>query len=373
MPNKNISKWIYVILFLIIILFLYFMIKNKINNNTVKEDNKNNLIQTKWYIPDGDKSLINIYEDENKTITFSKDYSLENYELKNTYLCTSINCKYFDYYYKNSYVIIYDDNYLIYDYKNNRALDLELDKKIYNNIYFCGYKNKVYGLMISNSDNLFAYYSLKENKFLTDFKYDIVLDNENILYKENKIIVKSSNKEDTNYYVINLDNNKILLSSKNEMSVFNNKDYIYYKVKYNLDDKFYFEIYNDDFELVFGDIKYNLFSVSKDGNLVVKNEDDSFSLYTKNGNLIKSSKNYKKILNIVNDYVILIDTDDYLKLVNNDGNVVTKYGKIEDNYVYNYDLSYIDENIIYIIFNNGDINQVKCYYNLSSMEFGNLD
>ena len=113
-----------------------------------------------------------------------------------------------------------------------------------------------------------------------------------------------------------------------------------------------------------------MFSSTKSGNLVVRNSDESFSIYTKEGILVKKSKNYKKVLLILNDYVIIKDTDDYLKIVNTDGSLLAKYAKLQDNSYLDMSLSGFyksGETLIYLFVNKDD-GIIRYSYNIKTKE-----
>ena len=79
--------------------------------------------------------------------------------------------------------------------------------------------------------------------------------------------------------------------------------------------------------------------------------------------LIKNSKKYDKVCFLIKDYAVVID-DNYLKIVNYDGNVLAKYDNMS-NYSLNYDASgwkkIDDKEGIYLVILN-EKNEEKEYY-----------
>ncbi len=380
--NIKISKLIHVILFLIIIITMFTFFDNKPSDDKDKKSvNSNSYLMEKWYTPDGSTNKISIYKDSSDatflTYENNNDALPLDYSLIASYECENLNCNFYGVYNKKNYVIIHDGYYLVYDYKNNKALKLDLPKEeYYKEIFFCGYKDNIYGLAISNFNGLFSYYSLNKKEFLTEFKYDYLLSGENILFKKDRFIAMMSDGNDETYYVIDSNDNNILLSSSKKISYFSNKEHVYYINEYVLNDKCSYEIYNSNFKLLLDGKRYSSFAVSGSGNLALKNDDESFGIYTKTGKLIKVSKRYYKILKVINDYVIVIDNDGYLKLVNYDGNVVAKYEKMQGSYVFKDELSGFDNglnSVIYLIFevnNDSKTDTLKYYYDTKTKEKG---
>ena len=169
-------------------------------------------------------------------------------------------------------------------------------------------------------------------------------------------------------YVVNYNTDKEIKESEAYLGSFGNGKEIYYFEDYG-DIERNAIIYDRDFNKVL-DGSYDLFSSTKSGNLVVRNNDESFSIYTKEGKLVKKSKNYKKVLLILNDYVIIKDTDDYLKIVNTDGSLLAKYAKLQDNSYLDMSLSGFyksGETLIYLFVNKDD-GIIRYSYNIKTKE-----
>lgn len=324
-----------VIVFVVIALLSFMFLKPK---TIVKKDIKKNTNEEKWYEPIGDKSKIDVYliDDEPTILDENEDHSYidDTYVLKNTYLCNSENCIHYGYYKNASYVIIKDgDKYLIYDYENNRALELNLSNALYKTIELCGYKNKVYGLSISDINDKFAYYSLSSKMFESSFIYDYISNDNGVLFANDMFIASSYYDDKTENYVVSAKTKDVLYTSQDEIYAFGTKKNVYYAKNFTEENIVMSEIYNDSFKLLLDGKRYQSFTSNNDGNLIVINDDNTFSMYNSNGTFIKSSKTYKRIVKLCDDYVIVIDNDDYLKLIDYDGNLKAKFIKIEENHI----------------------------------------
>ena len=381
--KNNIKKLIFIIILVLVIFIIINTISikkqnkgNKDEKNITKEDKE------KWKISYGTSPGIMVYENENlvTTIKEGETSNLDGLSFKNTYKCVKEDCKVYDTYYNKKYVLIKDDGYLIYNYKNDLYKSIMLDNMDYNEVSFCAYNNKVYGLFVLNNNGLYAFYSLKDEAFTTDFLYSYINNDNNIIFTKNYFIgaIKSYD-ESLKYYIVNFKTGEKLIESDVMLGAFGNNKYVYYYKNYSNDLNIDAEIYDSNFNLMFDGKRYYDLGVSKAGNIAVSNY-DSFSVYNKNGSLIKTSKNYKQIIIIFNDYVVLVDNDDYLKIVDYDGTVVAKFIKLTDNYVFHKESSKIiykeDKTIINLMFENKDLQVgvkgyiVWCYYVLDNGNSG---
>ena len=327
-------RWIAISIsvFIIIILLFSFLRLKKANTHETNELTTKNV--DRWYEPTGDLSSLDIYVSENEVILSKPEDNItdldESFVLKNKYMCSTKECGYYGTY--KNYVIIKDGKYLIYDFNKNKALDLNLPDAIYNNIEICGYKDKIYGLSISNVNDEYAYYSLGDEEFKTEFKYGNINSFENISFTKNLIITSEYQEKNVLNTALNIKTGKIKFSSVQPIYFFGNKKHIYLARNYAEGEGINAEIYNENFKLLFDGQRQNLFTTSTDGNLIVVNEDNTFSMYNYEGTFIKVSKKYKEIVMLNEDYLAVIDNDNYLKLVNFDGNLIAKFILMDDKY-----------------------------------------
>lgn len=361
--NKKYIKLLIALIGIFAFCFICFIFIAKVNRKTISNTNPSTITTTKqnnnnekWVMPQGSANKVYIYgyEDIIVGITENEESYIKddlNYKVLASYDCKEIDCKAYGSYYKKNYIIIKDDGYYIYNYKKNKALKLKLPDALYNTINFLGYADDIYGLSISNINDLYSCYSLEDEKFITMFKYSMINNYDNISFVNDRFIASAINNNKEKYYVVDMKNGKELWEVDEPLISFGNGKHIYFGKEYGDGLVSSIEIYNDKYKKI-SDNKYNLYGVDKNGNLAVIDKVGIFSLYNKEGKLIKNSKLYKEIGIIFNDYIAVIDTDNYLKLVDYDGNVVANFVKLESDYTFYPSLAYEeiskDKKIIYL-------------------------
>ena len=87
------------------------------------------------------------------------------------YACESFDCKVMGINENNNTVIIEDDRYLLFDYINNTYKELDIPVDNYEVM------NYVDNYVYIKKNGKYSIYSIKDNKFLTDFVYDGIKDN----------------------------------------------------------------------------------------------------------------------------------------------------------------------------------------------------
>ena len=328
------KRWITIGICVIVITILLFSFSRLKQIKTTNNDKPITKEASKWYKPSGKETSLDVYVSDSEVILFKPEDDSsridDTFVKKNTYLCSNKDCGYYGIY--KNYVVINDGKYLIYNFNKNLALDLNLPEAVYNTIEICGYKNKLYGLSISNINDKYAYYSIIDNKFKTEFKYGFIYNDENVSFSKDLIIVSDYEENNIINTALDINTGKTKFSSKEPIYFFGNKKHFYLARNYAEGESINAEIYNEKLKLLFDGHKQNLFTTSTDGNLIVVNEDNTFSMYNFEGTFIKTSKKYKEIVMLYNDYIAVIDNDNYLKLVNFDGNVSAKFIMMEDKY-----------------------------------------
>ena len=248
-----------------------------------------------WYTPIGKAKTLNFYSSSDNSFVSTEDTL--NEKLIGKYQCYSDNCKVYSGSVDTNEVIIYDEDYIIYDCMQEQAKKLHLNE--FSSINFLVYNYKSYFLQVFNEYGFFAIYSLEKNEFVTDFKYMTLVSENSVSLKYNKLIAKIDDKN----ILINLENGEELFETTNDFNTIENDKYIYYYEKkedgYN--------IYNSNIKMLFELKTDAIFSVSKSGNLVIKNDDETFSMYNNKGVLIKNSKKYDKVSFLIKDYEVVID------------------------------------------------------------------
>ena len=233
--NKKYIKLLIILIGIFVFCFICFVFIAKGNKKTSSNTNtspvttaKQNNLKQNWVMPQGDANKVYIYgyEDIVVGITENEESYIKNdlnYKVIASYDCKEIDCKAYGSYYKKNYIIIKDDSYYIYNYKKNKALKLNLPDALYNTITFLGYVDEVYGLSISNINDLYSYYSLKEEKFITTFKYSMINNYENISFANNRFIASIYENNKEKYYVIDMKTGQELWQSDEPLVSFGNK------------------------------------------------------------------------------------------------------------------------------------------------------
>ena len=305
-------------------------VKNPIEEETKKEEeSKEEDTKEKTNV------YINFYKmnDSDYILNYSSNgYSQNNYETSEynkvgSYYCYSYNCKFKDGVF-DKVLIFDDDKYILYDINKKTEEVINLDVDSSNDIRFYIDDNKIYGLQVSKNYK-YAYYDLQTNKYLTDFKYSgfnsdgAIKFNKIIAYIYDDSIDGPYSKSD--YYLINMKNGKVEMEEKGLSSftarVLNNHLYYSKKVYSDYIESVGFDIYNEKLEKIADNIKH--FGLMNNGNIMLENN-NGFDIYNSKGELIKTSKQYTKVMLIVDNYVAVLD-DGYLKLINSDEEEVAKF------------------------------------------------
>lgn len=389
---------IFIIALILALLFIYF-----INNKPAKKKSKIIITTTKkeqrnWITPSGTAGTIDFYYNELNNYIYGykpedvigKDYLLQNSTKLGTYNCTNANCKVMEEISLSTYKIVYDGQYYYYDIKNNKSKKLNLSyDSAYNEMSVINNDDNIIGIYVCKNNNIFAIYDEQKERFVTDFIYSQVDINPEITNQGYILVTKQSDTSTDK----SINNDSILLDYKNNykpvfevknayLSLISNNDFVYYKSYIMAESKAV--IYNSKFKKILNGDEYNLTGISEKGNIAVSNNGDTtFSVYNDNGTLIKKSKVYNNVEVISNDYVVVIDTDNYLKIVDYDGNVVAKFIEMTDNYKLHYLLSgwYTTDNKngIYVVVENKNIEYgtkgsgLEYYYIPSTKEKGVIE
>ena len=251
--------------------------------------------------------------------------------------------------YKNYYIFKDDDKYFEYNIIDDTATTLPLENKEYEYINYISYSDKLYGYIFKEDNDKLSFYSLKDKKItlkdipadqidyfnLSDCSKASLIDNNIVI---NNILYNYSTKEiihDFNSQLLPIDIDDYE-GEKYSIVSYGNEKAIYYFASnegYSDDENVY--IFNENFELMFSGQKFIMYDVTDDGNLILVDETPeydptTYKIYDKEGKLIFTSKKYNSIVTLSNGYIAVVDADDYLKLLDYDGNLVTKIVKITD-------------------------------------------
>lgn len=267
-----------------------------------------------------------------------------------TYTCKSLDCKTITYSYN---ILIKDsDGYHLINPKTKKEIATKLDYSKYERIDIVDSNSTVYGFVLNDK----YFYSVKSNKNtieINDKKEYFVVNYTG--YPLNVILVQDSEAGITHLYDMgngNLTHTFNTIYSVNKLQLFG-KDYII------TESDEYYSIYTSDFKLVFD--KVLNYKVTNDKLYIIfADKINNYYAYDNNFNVIFESKSYKMVDQFVEDYVIVIDNEDYLKLINIDEVDVHTFVKLNDNMIYHNLLSgYYEENNkngIYVVVEDDTLN-----------------
>ena len=379
LSKKNLTFLMFIILIIICLIILLVLKNNK--ENSANKEPVENAEEDKWYVPGGDVTKIDFYYNElDGYFTFDKEGENTfdndpNYKILGTYNCSTSTCQSFGSNVPDDEVIILDGKYLIYNYKENKAYDLNLPNANYSSIEFLSYEGKDYGLSVSNINGMYAFYSLEQEAFTTDFKYTNIFNFETAGLVKGNISTVINNGDEIKYYIVSYKDGNVIKDSNFYLGSFGNGKNVYYYENYEMNSGYDAVIYDDEFNDILDGNRFTLFAVTESGNLVAKQaEENSFSIYNKTGTLVKKSKDYKDVSILLNDYAAVIDNDDYLKIIDVDANVVSKCMKMDETLIINDKLSGVrkkdDEDGIFVRVSDINDKQYECFYMLDSKEKG---
>jgi len=260
-------------------------------------------------------------------------YSLGN---KKSYNFTEVFNRYDN---SDTYYIANEEGYFAFNIINNSFTELPFSKADYEDVNPVSYKGKLYGYILHKSeDNSYDFYSIKDKKItitglaesgspgVETLQNNIIIDNKLYDFSTGEILHDFSTNFETDetaedYY-------------GTSTSALGNIKGIYYSINTDAIDGYYGFLLNKDFNVLFNGKTYDTsdVGVTSNGNLIIRNEDENsesttFSMYDKTGVLVSKSKTYKEVLGVYENYIAVVDTDNYLKLVDSDGSVVAKFVK----------------------------------------------
>lgn len=290
--KRNIFKGICLALVLIVIVLVAYIVNDKLksnkdDNNTDKKKINTNQTNDGWYEPTGTAKELNLYKTIADYGTNIRETEKENYddlnnikvEKVNTYKCNNEDCKLFsNYNYSERIVLIKDGDYVIYNFKTNKAKKLDLGKYVGKVNYIddiTGEYGEI-GIFVNDAGKK------------TYFEFSIVSDMGNYLLglidEENNIIVMLKDeeiKDENSWYSSDMSGAK----------------------------------YFDD-----GSVYYI------EGNRYVKYDPETKKL---------EKSNYYHNMVLINEkgYIVVVDNDNYLKVLDKKGKELAKLTKINDDIV----------------------------------------
>ena len=354
------KKKILIIIFILIVVLLgvlgyKYKFSSKPSNTESVESNepkeKRELLKNaNWLTPNGEEGELEIYHYSNYDY-YSSDYypdSTDKPDKTYTFKCKNADCEILVVESDLKAAIIRDDKEIdVFDFINNKYAALNLEFEDFENVFTSYYDGEIIGLITSknygtteDTDYKQSFYIIDKDEYLKDsngnnYMFDYFSSGLARELSLGKIIAYNYDTE-TNI----VDTSIINVKDGSVYKKFNEENAIFYTAIGN-NGKVYFEkanqmqldsiaIYTKDFKEISKEPKkYSAFS---NGNLVLTTDNKTFKIYGENGEELKTSKEYKSIINIIEDYIIVLDKDDYIKLVNKDEKEITKITKKEKNY-----------------------------------------
>ncbi|MBO5096059.1 MAG: hypothetical protein J6B98_04215 [Bacilli bacterium] len=313
--------------------------KTKNNKYYKHEDIKQNLIlkSDKYYI----------YEDIEVDYPYLKisDIELnENYlEKVGEYKCDNKNCSYITY--SGDFVLFDDYGLVAYNYKTKKVQELKYygDAKATELVA----DNKIYGLIVEKDYN-YGYYSLEKSKYIIPIKESI-----SIYYDASYGYIEIRGEE---WEIIDPCGNKY----KPEISKLSNvegTDFYYYTYYCGMEDCLY-KFFTKDGNEIAKDKTFYGYTITNNKEILLidtKNEEQAnFEIYDSNANNIYTSKEYKSVHHLnYEDYLAVIDTDNYLKLINSKEEILATFTEMTEEKYFHDMISgwyeYDNKNGIYLV------------------------
>lgn len=210
----------------------------------------------------------------------------------------------------------------------------------------CSYFNVVtadgdiLGYSVQNKSGLSAFYSLKDEKYLTDFELNNIYATNSRDYIAVSIPVDSTeenNGYDYKYGILNLKTGEIFgfdrTHGKVAMSVDAGGNSTFFRASDHFDTMSGYYVYTEDMTLI-SEETFSHTSVTADGNLLAipyhkYDKPTQFRVYSKNGELIKTSREYDRVLFVCRDWIYAADNGK-LCLFDADENLVVEFAEWSD-------------------------------------------
>ena len=227
-------------------------------------------------------------------------------KLKVTIKTETDNVEY--YFTKNNYFAYSDNGFIkIYDRKLGKSINTQLLIGNYEVRDICISDNGIKGIILKANDYI-EFYSIRQSKTIYEKKY------------------KNMNYVIDNYLTVNDSNKALLLSSEEEKVILsqntNNKDDKYMSIgknyiglDYKVNESIHRIAYNLDLKEI--DREYDKYTETTDGRLMVS-KDNIVYIYNKDGSMNKRIDTYPVILDIVNDYLLIVQNENIYLIDLND-------------------------------------------------------
>lgn len=283
------------------------------------------------------------YDDEYYNIRISDtEINEENVKKVGEYKCDSKDCNYITH---NGNYILFDDFGLVaYDYKKNKTHELnypEIDYRVEQLVA----DDKIYGIIVEN-DGKYGYYSFELDKYV------IPMSEKNFLYYDSAGFIENRGDERD---IVDLQGNKFV-PDISKLENIEGTDFYYYTYYCGIEDCLY-KFYNKNGNSLADDKEIWDYTITDSKEIILFDENDNtrFEIYNSSGLLTYTSKNYKSVYHLwnVEDYLAVIDTDNYLKLINSKEEVIATFTEMTEEKYFHDMISgwyeYDNKNGIYLV------------------------
>lgn len=275
-----------------------------------------------------------------------------NSVLYSIYECTTDECEYLNND-SGDYVLFEDGGYKAYNYDSEQVEDLSKFNK-YHSLELVA-NEKLIGVITyeGEQDDTVGYYSLEKNKYIVRPRED------NFFFVKTNYIYYFDEDEDSDVKVIDFQGNKYK-PTKKDLKRFGNTDFYLFELE-GIMESYIFLYDKNSNEKFNGKVFYTYsgypFEESSNHNLLMI-EDNHFVEVDINENKIYKSEEYKDII-LSTGYIIVIDKNEILKVIDEREKLVTEFEKLPDNYYVHWMLSgyyeYDGKDGIYVIVEREDI------------------
>lgn len=314
MFKKNKKLFILLIILIVLLMVLVSLfVKAVFFHNSKKEDPKPPVIVNQK------KLEIKVY-----------DSKKEVYVPATTYECAANNCDYKEIsavdeeITSDKYVILNDGGTYLYN-AITKEKELELEANQWAE-YFSSIGNEL-GLIIHKEEDTFAFY---KNKKITNYKYkEMYIEDERglevaKLLKNGLIYLLDTND---NYVLMQMSNWKEIFKGKSSIETLEeNSNYFI-----GMTNDGYYTLYDLEANAIFNEaINYYV----SDSNIYASFADGTYKEYDNKGEVLKTSKQWKKIFDFGKDYLFVLDSDNYVKAIDYEDNIFATLGEWNNEYEY---------------------------------------
>lgn len=242
------------------------------------------------------------------------------------YKCDSKDCEYISN--EGNYVLFDDFGLVAYNYKTKKVEELKFNGNV-DRVNQLVADDKIYGIIVEK-DGKSGYYSLEYSKYI------IPLKEENSLYYDSYGFIENRAEE---YQIIDPKGNEF----KPEISKLDKIDgteFYYYTYYCGIEDCSY-KFYTAEGVEIASAGNYWGYTITENKDILLidksKVNESKFEIYDSKGNKIYTSKNYKGVYSLHSeDYLAIIDNDNYLKLINSKEEILATFTEMtEGKYFHN--------------------------------------